>query len=200
MSARHLALVAVAALAGCVPVQRVDGPADYVARQEALSALERWSVTGRIGVTLDERGFTGALSWRQDGERLDMRFHGPLGAGAFRLGGTPDELVLETSDGQQQVLIDPEATLRAQLGWSVPVDAMRYWLLGLPYPAWPATEEFDEAGNLVRLDQKDWRVEYDRYDTVDTWLMPRRVRVAGADVTVRLAIHDWTLTAPHAGP
>lgn len=195
MRAPRLACVAAVALSACVPAQRVDTPTDYVARRAALSALEQWSLTGRLGVKLEQRGFTGALNWRQRGERLDMRFHGPLGAGAFRIGGTANALVLETGDGERHLLDDPEAMLDAQLGWSVPVDAMRFWLLGLPYPPWSAHEELDEAGDLMRLDQQGWRVRYERYEAVDAWRMPRRVRIEGPDVTVRLAIHEWQLGA-----
>lgn len=196
----RFAILGLALLAGCVPAPRGDEPATYIERREALTALEQWTMTGRIGVRLAERGFTGAINWRQAREQLDVRFHGPLGAGAFRLSGQPDALVLETGDGETYLLDDPEATLDAELGWSVPIDAMRYWLLGLPFPAWPAIEELDEVGRLARLEQRDWVVEYDRYTDVGNWLMPRKIVIEGADVIVRLSVHDWILGPRNTEP
>lgn len=193
MRTARIAIVALSLLAGCVPAPRGDQPATYVERRDALMALDHWIMKGRIGVKLEQRGFTGAIHWTQNGERIEMRFHGPLGAAAFKLSGEPDDLVLETGNGERYLIDDAEGALDARLGWSVPVAAMRYWLLGLPYPPWPAMEQLDDEGRLVRLQQNDWTIDYDRYAADQNWIMPRKLLIQSSEVNVRLSVHDWVL-------
>ena len=192
MTARGLLCLSVL-LAGCVAQPRSDVPVDLVGRRDALMQLDEWSLSGRMGVKYDQRGFTGALNWAQQREQLNANFHGPLGVGAFRISGAPDELILETSDGARYALDDAQDALRSEMGFSIPVDAMRFWLLALPVPSLPAVEELDTQGNLVRLEQRGWEISYERYAPAGTWTMPRKLVMSSSDVTIRLAIRTWRL-------
>ncbi len=180
-------------LAGCVAQPRLDVPPDLIGRRDALLQLDDWSLSGRMGVKYDERGFTGALNWRQQRGQLDANFHGPLGAGAFRISGAADALILETADGQRYLLDDAQDALQSAMGFSIPVEAMRFWLLAVPVPSIPAIEELDSDGNLVRLEQRGWEISYARYAPAGAWAMPRKLVMSSSDVTIRLAIRDWQL-------
>lgn len=191
---RWLPLIAVVTLAACVPAQRHELPATWVDRSSAMRHLSGWSLSGRIGLTVDDRGFNGALSWQQTGETLRMDFRGPLGAGAFRVSGNPDQLVLETGDGELYLLDDPETALADQFGWGVPINAMRYWMLGIPQPGFPANPSFDADGRLASIEQLGWVVLYERYGVFQGWEMPRKLILGNrADIRIKLVISQWTL-------
>jgi len=177
-----------------VPGQRGDLPADWVARSDALSELSVWSLKGRIGLQLTDRGFNGALTWAQTGEQMRVNFSGPLGAGAFRVSGTPGELLLERGNGERYLLDDPESALTDELGWGIPLDAMRYWLIGLPHPVYPAKQSFSPDGRLAAIEQLEWIVSYERYRIAQGWDMPRKLLLQNTrDVTVKLVISAWVL-------
>ncbi len=181
-------------LAGCVPGQRDAEPRSWVGRSEALAALDGWVLNGRIGVRLENDGFSGSLVWRQTGEAIEANISGPLGAGALRIKGQPGDLVLETGDGQFYLPDDPEQALAVELGWGIPVDAMRFWVIGVPAPGSPALRRFDDRDRLASLEQRGWRIDYERYMPVDRWDMPKKVVMTNdAGATVRLVISRWSL-------
>ncbi len=168
-------------MAGCAtapPVPDADTP--WELRREALQALDAWRVQGRIAVRTDDDGWSGKLIWEQASDALDVRFRGPLGVGGFRLKGNGQSLDLTTSEGDTVRLMDPAAELEASLGWPVPVDSMRYWMLGVPDPAAPASEILDTTGRLAALEQFGWRVDFESYRQFgDDW-MPRKLVIVGA--------------------
>lgn len=186
-------LLLLAVLAGCAPAQRPDTPQDWVARNNHVASVSGWKLDGRIGLQLEDRGFNGVLNWQQTGEEMVLNFHGPLGAGAFRVTGTPGALVLESGDGETYLFDDPEGALSAQLGWGVPLDALRFWIVGLPHPGNEFRQLFGDDGRLVALEQLGWLVEYQRYQDAEGWQMPRKMSlVKEPDLRVRLVISRWS--------
>lgn len=191
---RYALILLVLALSGCIPSQRGDMPAAWVDRSDAIQDLSVWTLNGRIGLRLTERGFNGALIWQQTGDAMNVDFRGPLGAGAFRVSGDPDELVLETGDGAVYLLDDPESALVRQFGWGVPLHAMRYWLTGIEHPGFPAESFFDPDGRLVSIEQLDWVIVYEDFRVFEGWLMPRKLVLENNDnVRIKLVISRWAL-------
>ena len=60
--------------------------------------------------------------------------------------------------------IPPEALLREHIGWSFPLQGLRYWVLGVTTPG-AAVEalEFDPQGRPAHFVQSGWRIVYRRY-------------------------------------
>jgi len=188
-------LLVVVVLSACVAGPRGDAPIAWVDRSEAILNLSTWSLNGRIGLQTADHGFNGSLSWQQTNDDMRADFHGPLGAGAFRVSGNPDELVLETGDGAVYALDEPEASLENALGWGVPLHALRYWLIGVPHPDIPSQTSFDPDGRLATIEQLEWRVVYERYSVAEGWEMPRKLVLDNSgDVRIKLVISRWSIT------
>lgn len=188
-------------LTACAPSQRGDLPADWIARSDALGELSFWSLNGRIGLQLDNRGFNGALTWQQSGEKMRADFRGPFGAGAFRVSGAPGNLVLETGAGETYLLDDSESVLAEELGWSIPLEPMRYWLIGMPHPVFPAQQSFGPDGRLTAIEQLGWRINYERYRVAEGWEMPRKLVLRNdVNVRIKLVISRWSLANKNCPP
>lgn len=186
--------IAVLILSACVPGQRGDAPAAWVDRNEAIAQMPGWTLNGRIGLRLENRGFSGALIWQQDEQAMQVDFRGPLGAGAFRVSGNPEELVLETAKGETFLFDNPEQALESQIGWGIPLPAMRYWLIGLPHPDSAATQTYDPEGRPASLEQLDWLVTYERFGVFDGWEMPQKLVLENTEnVRIKLVISRWQL-------
>jgi outer membrane lipoprotein LolB len=70
---------------------------------------------------------------------------------------------------------------------------LRYWVRGLPVPDTEATRVLDESGQLSRLEQSGWVINYQRYQLVEGAAVPSKLQLARDDISVRLVINEWQL-------
>lgn len=180
------------ACAGSPP--RTPEAGHWPGRLATLRTLDDWTLSARVALATAEDGWSGALTWRQEREDLDLSLRGPLGVGGVRIHGHPGKLMVRTSKGREFVLSDPEAELRREFGWTLPLASMRYWMLGIPDPGSEARELVDEAGLLQQLDQGGWRVSYDSYREFDGNTLPRKLVIENDEVRIRLAVSRWRFT------
>ncbi|HEX5304820.1 MAG TPA: lipoprotein insertase outer membrane protein LolB [Dyella sp.] len=201
---RKIALwLGVAALSGCVslPPRGKTVAADaglmaaQAAREDALREVRDWSLDGRLGISnaSDSRGNgSGSLSWRQQGDSYVFTVNGGFGYD-YRLSGDAQGAVLEGAGKQPIRGADAEALMRRAAGWSVPLDALRAWVLGLRAPGSPAQISFGENRLPAVLEQDGWHVEYRAWDTTRQPALPTKVFASKPPYKVRLSINDWTL-------
>ncbi len=154
-------VVALAALlAACASLSRPPAEASdersvrWRAHRDAVSALERYTLTGRVAIQRGDEGGGAKLRWRQAGADSDLRIMAPLGQGTFKLVGNAGGVTLSAPDGKQYTAASFEALMAAHVGWSFPVDGARYWVRGLPDPRLPEDQlVLDEQGRLSDLAQ-----------------------------------------------
>lgn len=164
---------------------------DWESRRAILVSVDEWEFAGRIAVRAGDEGFNGQLRWRQDGVVYRARINGPMGVGTVYLNGDQEELTITDRNGSVTELQDAEADLRQMYGWTIPVTSLRYWALGIPDPAFPAETEFGDDGQLSKLQQAAWQVDFTQYREGGGQLLPRRLNAVSEDVRVRLVIDDW---------
>lgn len=189
-----LALLSLGVIAsGCATRQGVVLPefADWDTRNRFLSHADEWELAGRIGVKTRDDGFNGKLRWRQDGDAFTATVGGPLGIGTVQIAGDDESVVVTDNDGKRTVLADIEQDLYYRYGWTIPVDSLRFWALGIPDPALPAETEFNATGQLARLEQRDWTVSITHYREGAGVQMPFRLSAENAETRVRIVIDDW---------
>ena len=196
---RLLFLFVVVLVSACSSLQESRAPdnSEAAARIARLSALTDWSVEGRIAVKQSSGGGQGRISWQQAGDTTDIRLAGPLGAGAMNIHWVPDEVTVRGADLDVQHRYSgddaAEKFLTEQLGWSFPAGSIRYWLLGIPNPAYPYQQQYSESGELISIQQLEWLVQYQRFALVDGRVLPAKLQVEGSDVRLRLVVDDWNL-------
>ena len=190
-------------LAGCAsrPVQtdadRIASEQSAVERRGALEALAGWTARGRIALKTPETGGQGSFTWTQTGDAAVIRVAGPFGAGAYEVRWTPDRLTVVSARGEVAADISgPDAAeqfLREQLGWALPVDSARRWLLGLAGSRTPAVATTDQHGLLATLEQDGWQVRYSEYRREGGISLPRKLVLEHAGSRVRFVIDAWQL-------
>jgi len=161
-------------------------PASWSERRASLQSWQRYALEGRVAVQAGDEGFTAALRWAQANERSTLELQGPLGAGAVRFEHSPLQAPRETAAARE--------ALETQLGFSLPVESLRYWLLGVPDPTSSAEESVLEAGGrLGALQQGGWRIDYPRYAAVagSRLELPETIEIRRDPVRLRVRIARW---------
>jgi len=188
-------------LLGSVSGPRADPEGAWRARQAWLTRLTGWEVGGRMAVRTADDALTASLHWRQQETGFDIQLGGPLGRGAMRLHGDGSRVVLRTADGKVGVAASAETMLRERTGLEVPISVLRYWVVGLPSPDWPIGGlEIDRSGLLRALRQGAWRLHvtrYGRYGPSGTVVLPEKLKMEGAGMSVRMILKHWRIDGPN---
>lgn len=193
-----LALGWLVLMSGCATTstgEQVSRPVDLAEqRDEVLFDIVNWNIAGRIGVRLPDDGFSAAMDWVQAGDAYEISVFDPLGRIVAHLKGDWENVKLSLNDGRVFEASDPVDLMEKNLGWSLPVQSLIYWVRGLPDPrkvAW--RREYDAAGRLKLLDQEGWKVSFDRYvdsNSVEE-SFPTLTRFSHKDFKVKLLIQEW---------
>jgi outer membrane lipoprotein LolB len=185
-------------LAGCAtttpprnPENQKAAEQQWAQRRASVSQIDRFLMTSRLayGKVL---GVKADLRWQQNADgSFDMRISGPFGVGAATLTGNRQHVLVRTRDGDYDTP-DPEAWLRENMGWTLPLNSLRYWALGLPAPQSEATIELDIKGKAVVLEQDGWRLEYSEYQSKEDYELPRKFEATNPTVRLKVVVDDWS--------
>jgi outer membrane lipoprotein LolB len=199
-------LLFAAALSGCAtrpvisPSDLLQRTVDWQAHRRALEHLDQWSFSGRVAVKdKQQESWSASLDWHQRKASFDIRLSGAFGQEAARLSGKPGYAVIETADHDALSATSVEALMREQLGWSVPVEGFRYWLVGSPAPGVIDHYSLDADGRLTGLQQAGWQVRYRSYQTVAGLDLPRKLELENPRLRLRVVIDNWQLSAQESG-
>jgi outer membrane lipoprotein LolB len=177
-----------AVLAACVAARREPKPAaGWEQRVAALQQLQDWQLDGRAAVAVGTQGWQATLNWQQHGEAAEVHLSGPFGVGAIVLKRTPDGLSLNGAPPSPDVL----AQLQDKLGFELPIDHLRYWLIGVPDPSAAFDLKRNEQDRPLQLIQADWTIDYERYMPFDGDVLPAHVVLSREGVRVRIAVDRW---------
>jgi outer membrane lipoprotein LolB len=186
---RRLLLLSIycAALAACVTSRPPLAPAAWAQRVTTLEHLAAWQLDGRAAVAMGTQGWQASLDWRQNGTATEAHLAGPFGVGALVLKRTPEGLSLNGAPPSDAVL----AQLQDKLGFDLPLDNLRYWLLGIPDPGSAAEVWRNAQDRALKVTQAGWIVDYDRYMNVNGELLPAHLVMTREGVRVRIAVDHW---------
>ena len=204
-STAALMLAAMLALAGCAvapvraPPPVVLSPAAHeaamraqAARESALALHPDWRLEGRVALTNNGRGGSGRLEWRQHGGDFSVELSAPVTRQGWRLSGREGDVVLEGLEGGPRRGTDAATVLRDATGWEIPVAALASWVRGAPAPGGPAELEFSADGQLARMRQQGWTLEYAGWQPGAGGIdLPMRISASRDDARVRLVVDAW---------
>jgi outer membrane lipoprotein LolB len=137
-------------------------------------------------------GFSGHLDWRHMNEQDELRLSSPLGSTLASIQRDATGVALEISGVRHEASNTADLTERV-LGWRLPLEGMQFWIQGKASPKNDAEITRDESGNITRLSQQEWEIEYRDYRLQAGFVLPYRLVMRGANMELRLAVDDWAL-------
>lgn len=189
-------LLGLAVLAGCrtMPPPSTTPSASWEVRRPQVQALTHYALKGRVAVATGSTGFNANLRWTQEGGHAHLVLEGPLGVGGVQVTASGNALEVITAHGEHIDNDAARAELRNRLGFDVPIESLRYWVLGVPQPGVPAEESLDPAQQrLNSLVQGGWHIQYIAYTVAHGETLPSRLTLERESVRVRLLVDDWQL-------
>jgi outer membrane lipoprotein LolB len=140
-------------------------------------------------VAAGTQGWQASLDWRQNESSSELHLAGPLGIGAQVITRTPKGISVNGAPPSDSTL----AQLQDRLGFSLPIDDLRFWLLGVPNPASAFELTRNDQDRALHLTQSDWSIDYDRYTPSADDVLPTRIVLTREDVRVRIIVDHWNL-------
>lgn len=158
--------------------------------------MQAWRYSAKVGIRTPQLQEQANLVWRYTDQSNDVRLFGPLGVGSIKVEFDEFGVRLKDNKGMLHQGANAEALLTRIVGWPIPVDALSYWLHGLPSPAGPHQYQLDESDQLVRLKQFGWVSTYADYQNYQGRSLARKLTATKEvtpeqTITVKLVTKRW---------
>lgn len=182
-------------LTACATIGQHVEPMSWQLRQQQLQELAAWQVTGRAALYDGRDSVRVTLRWQQQQTRYDIQLLTFLGQQLARLQGHNGADVELTLPDQEPVsAMNAELLMQSQLGWSLPLQGLRHWILGLPAPDGREQSSVDAQGRLQTLQQSGWHIDFASYQMINGLAMPRKLHLTHGHYRAKLVLDEWQLT------
>jgi len=139
--------------------------------------IQNFTLSGALAIRTANDAGSLRWSWQQTGKKYVLNFYAALGAGAFRITGSPAGVLLEDANGKKQWAKDPETLLRQQTGWQVPLTRLFDCVRGIP------------------VHDGQWHVVYQHVTNANGIELPDQLLFSSQEangITVRVIIKRWS--------
>ncbi|AJY65181.1 lipoprotein insertase outer membrane protein LolB [Burkholderia glumae] len=172
--ARHACavLAAGALLAGCAtrpqpPAGTAALSATSATSADTIMTQAAHAYTGRFSVRYDDRlgkqqNVYGNFDWQETGNVITLELRSPLGQTLAVVRSSPQRASLEMPGRAPRFAGDVGQLMQDTLGFSLPLDGLRYWMLPRPSPGSPADITGD-ASHPKQIRQDGWTIDYRAY-------------------------------------
>ena len=152
-----------------------------------LYKLNYWALDGRLSISNSNDSWNANMDWHHTTEKEQIKLSGPLGQGATVIELKQGVVTIDRGDGKVQTSNQPEQFINQQLGMFVPVNSLRYWIIGLPEP----NSNFVET--TTGFKQAGWLIDYKQMQNVKMNTLPYKLNVSNEQVKLKLIIDEWQL-------
>lgn len=161
-------------------------------RQEKLSDIVAWAVKGRLAVRSGNDAWSASLQWAQQKQLYIMRVIAPLGQGTYEIKRGYDRVSLITAENEYLEAEDAESLMFNNLGWSVPVEGMKFWIRGIPDPDSNIENiTVDAQALMTELKQSGWNIEFSRYTEEGEYYLPGKIVMENKRVKITILAKEW---------
>ena len=197
MKIKYIRVVVMALfLSGCASLPKSNlttvAPSNWETNKMLLASMQDFQLKGRFGVTHKNKGITGAINWQQSTpEDYKINFTGPMNIDNVKLYKNNKKVSLQSSDGELLIADTPEELLELKFGWALPIEGLKYWIKGIPTPNKKAKILFNEHGQIAKIRQNGWEVNYSKFKFLPNYVLPTRINLRYHSVKVKLLIQSW---------
>ncbi|MGB2055521.1 MAG: lipoprotein insertase outer membrane protein LolB, partial [Porticoccaceae bacterium] len=192
MKTQFILLITLVMLAGCSYQPTVQPQSrSWSEHQQQLMAYDQWQLQGKLGFKTLDSGGSATLYWSQNQQQYQVQLKGPLGAGNVVIEG--DQTSAQMLRGDTVYRATPTALAARFTGLPIPVDALAWWVRGLPNPNNSASTGLvtNPDGTAANFVQQGWSLTFSRYHMTNAGLLPKKISGQLGDQSFKLVISRW---------
>ena len=159
----------------------------HLTDKKALYTLKKWAFKGRLAIKNDKESWTATIEWTHEEAEDILKLSGPLGQTGGILIVSKEAVILDRGDGKTLHSTDINGFIEQQMGMKIPVQSLRYWVLGLTHPEHKFTNLSDGFG------QNDWIIQYSQMQPFKQHWLPRKLKAFQNKTRLKLIIDQWSV-------
>lgn len=165
----------------------------WLQHQNKVKKISHWQAKGRVAASKAGEGGNASFVWNHEPNFFKIHMFGPFGAGSAELTGNDQRVMFEQADGKKMLAPNPEEVLYHNTGLFIPVSGLSHWIKGIPSPLM-SVDHFgvNQYGQLAYLVQSGWRIQFQKYQQINTLSLPEKIQLERGDVRVKLVIKRWS--------
>jgi outer membrane lipoprotein LolB len=183
-----------ACLAGCATVTQLglgEHKLSWPARQKQLNNLKNWNLHSAIGIKNLNQRTAAHVHWQQFENNYILNITSQFNIGGVKIVGDSTGVTLWRSATNKISAQTPEELMYQELGWALPIDNLRYWILGLPAPKLVCTSQFDAYNHLIYLQQQGWQISYSNFISINNIDLPTAILINNSKLQIKVVIKKW---------
>lgn len=185
MNGRWLWCAFALTLAACSTLPDKPVESFNLANQQYLYGRQHWFFEGRLSMVNETDSVTAAVNWQHQKDREDIELVGPLAQGRLLISLQADKVVVDDGDQAREYSGKVEDVVAEQLRVDVPVESLRYWVLGLSDPQQKFVEQKDG------FFQAGWLIRFREMQKLDNDWLPRKMTAEKDKTRIKLIVDRW---------
>lgn len=186
MCGRLLCLILLFSLLGCSTIETYDAKLGRELNAQRVGNLKNWALQGRLLIKSEDI-LTANIQWQHENERDVLKLFGTLGMGAVLIELNEHEIKLDTGQGEVLVSQDIDGFIARQIGFIVPLTALRRWVIGAYLQGVPVLQQ--QQG----FKQLGWQVRYNEYMQTPVGVLPRKIKISKENIKLKLVVDQWDI-------
>jgi len=188
MGLRGFVVIVGLVLSGCAGLPQKPLQTYRWANQQHLQQLQHWVLEGRLAIVTPKDSLSVSMLWQHAAAGDDIELSGPLAQGKIKLSLRPGHITIDDGEAVQVYQGDVDEVVSSQLGLTLPLGSLVYWVLGIADPR-VAVAEID--GGFV---QSGWSLRMMEMQTVAGEQLPRKLQAEKAGVRLKLIADKWSFS------
>ena len=187
-------------LTGCVSLKTPNNkslsfhPISWKKRQAAVYKQRRFIAKGAFSIA--EKGRKPVFAnyqWAQNNiGYYRIRVSSALNLFNITILGRPQSVTLWKGTKKQITASTPERLIKREMGWTLPVRNLFYWIRGVAAPGQKQITT-DQYGHLMSLKQNGWSIQFSHYTTVGPFDLPEKIVLQRPTVMITIVVKRWVL-------
>ena len=176
-------LIVICFICGCVSTSQnleVSGKKNYPLPPK----LENWQTDGRISLSVKNESSHANFRWNQKNNEFRLRL-------SF-VGGFKSIIVLGNDFGVEEIegIQSDEKNLIDTLNNSLPIEQLKYWLLGKSNPNLDY-RMINLSEDELAFNQLDWTIRVMKVQKFNSLVLPKRILIENIDSNAQIIIDKW---------
>ncbi|MCK5355046.1 MAG: outer membrane lipoprotein LolB [Methyloprofundus sp.] len=183
---RGLGLLLLFSLLGCSTIETYDARQGWVLNDQQGKDIRKWALQGRLVIKSNDI-LTANIQWQHEDETDILKLFGALGIGAVLIEVNEHGIMLDTGQGEKQVSQEVDAFIAQQIGFVVPLTALRRWVVGAYLQGVPVLQQ------AQGFQQLGWQIRYNEYMQTPLGVLPRKIKISKDNIKLKLVIDQWDI-------